>query len=419
MSTQNNLIPPGLAELKTPEGTFLIQERRSVPRDPLAPWPAPHVEVVHEKTATTPALSALGGLIILGVLVGSYTAKYDLAIGHIHGSLSFPAVGFLALQLFLARAAYRLFHDVRQIASLGAYAGRCLLRYLPAVFPAVILGFVLSQFVGIPSMQAKLSSLPANLMMMADMFGVPDIDSAHWRLKIELILSISAGATWFNPIRRYTSGILLFCLAVNVFYLQGEPAWQNVLTLHGVLTADGYIPLLAFGVALHHLVLDRSSLAWQIIAAASVVLVFVSNTPVHGFCVLAALGMLTAIVTGNLQFLGKVTWLVRLGNLAFPIYVVHYVTGFALIHRMELDGFPPVVAMFAAAGVAIFVGRLFNIWFERPALDHGPALFKTACASIAPKIPLRARALGVRIAAQSARARVVSGQVRGDLRAVA
>jgi hypothetical protein len=283
----------------------------------------------------------------------------------------------------------------------------------------VILAFVLSRFAGIPGMQAKLSILPANLLMMADMLGVSEIDSSHWRLKIELILSASIGITWFSPMRRYLSGILLFCLAVNIFYLQGEPARQDVLSLHGVLTADGYIPLLAFGVALHHLVLDRSSLAWQIIAAASVVLVFLSNTPEHGFCILAALGVLTAIVTGNLQFLGKVTWLVRLGNLAFPIYVVHYVTGFALIHRMELDGFPPVIAMFAAAGVAIFVGRLFNIWFERPALAHGPALFKTASASIAAKIPLRVRALCAHIAAQPAWARTVSGQVRGELQAAA
>jgi hypothetical protein len=75
--------------------------------------------------------------------------------------------------------------------------------------------------------------------------------------------------------------------------------------------------------------------------------------------------------------------------------------------------------MFAAAGVAIFVGRLFNIWFERPALAHGPALFKTASASIAAKIPLRVRALCAHIAAQPAWARTVSGQVRGELQAAA
>ena len=413
MSAPDHLIPAGLAELKTPEGTFLIQERRSAPRDPSAPWPpAQKLGADHEKTATTPALSALGGLIILGVLVGSYTVKYDLAIGHIHGPLSFPAVGFLALQLFLARAAYRLFHDVRQITSLGTYAGRCLLRYLPAVLPAVILGFVVSQFAGIPGMQAKLSTLPANLLMMADMLGVSDIDSSHWRLKIELILSASIGITWFSPLRRYLSGILLACLALNIFYLQGEPARQNVLTLHGVLTADGYIPLIAFGIALHHLVLDRASFAWRVIAAASVVMVFLSNTPEHGLYVVATLGLLTAIVAGKLQFLGKVTWLVRLGNLAFPIYVVHYVTGFALIHRMELDGFHPVVAMFAAAGVAIFVGRLFNIWFERPALAYGPARVMAARASIAAKIPRSVHVLFARVAASPTRAREMSEDLR-------
>ncbi|MDR3463879.1 MAG: acyltransferase [Beijerinckiaceae bacterium] len=387
MSAPDHFIPAGLAELKTPEGTFLIQERRSRPRDPSAPKPETSPTPEKETHAFSPAMSALAGVIILGVLVGSYTVKYDLAIGHAQGAPAIPAVGFIALQLFLACSSYRLFHAVRQYRDVWSYVGHRLLRYLPATIPAVLLGFVVAQFSGIPALQTKISSLPANLMMMADMVGVSDIDSAHWRLKIELIMSISAGVTWFTPLRRFLPAILLACLAVNIAYLNGEPARQNILTLHGVLTADGYLPFLAFGVALHHLVLNRSSAGWQIVAAASVVLVFFSNTPVHGLWTVASLGVLTAIAAGRLQFLGKLTWLVRLGNLAFPIYVVHFVTGFALIRGMEMVGIPPAVAMLAAAGAAILLGQLFHVVFERPAATHAPVLI----AALAVKMPLLRR----------------------------
>ena len=153
------------AELKTPDGTFLIVERRRVARD---------AQVIEAKAATidfasSPQMMALGGLIILGVLVASYTSKYDAFVGHAHGAVAAPAVGFLALELFLARAAFRLFHDIHTFESVGAFIQSRFLRYLPAVVPSVLIGYVVIKMIGYPGAHADAAGLPANLLMLSDM----------------------------------------------------------------------------------------------------------------------------------------------------------------------------------------------------------------------------------------------------------
>ncbi|WP_158809234.1 acyltransferase family protein [Beijerinckia sp. L45] len=366
-----------IAELKTPDGVFLIQERRAVRREDAKPKALPA-----RGHSASPAMVALGGLIILGVLIGSYTTKYDLAVGHANGPMPVPAVGFLALQLFLARAAYRLFHDIRHVESLGAYVQQRLLRYLPAVVPAVILGFVLLQSGDIPNVKATIEALPANLLMVADMLGVDEVDSAHWRLKIEIFLCLLVGATWFGPLRRHLVAILIIGLSVSAICIDGEPTRQHSLSIRGIVTADGYLPLFAFGIALFQLAEDRTQRVWWGLAAASLVLVFFSNTPCHGAAVVAALATLAAIVAGRLEWLGRARILVVLGELAFPIYVVHFVVGFVLMHRLEVVGIPPVVALAAASAAAIGLGKLFNIAFEKPAEAHLPALLVIARRSL-------------------------------------
>ena len=370
-------VPDGLAELHTPEGTFLIQERRARSRDPANR----KVQTSARSYSGSPQMMGLGGLIIIGVLMGSYTTRYDQAIGHMHGALAVPAVGFLALQLFLARAALRLYDDIRSFKTLLDFVISRFFRYAPAAVPAVLFGFVIINAIGIPGLQAHLASLPANLFLMADIVGAADIDSSHWRLKIEIIQAILVAAAWFGPMRRHLAPLLTVALAINAFSVDGEPVRHNLLTLHGLMTNDGYLPLFVFGVALYHLTLDRTAPVWRVMLCTAAILAFMSNTPIHGACVVGSLAVLTAIALGGLQWLGRWRWLSLLGEIAFPIYVVHFVMGFAIIHRLETMGCPPVAAMACAAAAAIVVGKLLNRYIERPLQLHGPVAIKAAAAA--------------------------------------
>ena len=109
-------------------------------------------------------------------------------------------------------------------------------------------------------------------------------------------------------------------------------------------------------------------------AATSLFLVVLSNTLGQGLIVASSLIVLAAIAMGALKPLGRIRFLVRLGELAFPIYVVHFVMGFAIIHRLEALGAPPLVATLAASFVAIMLGMVLNVWVERPIQTRGATI---------------------------------------------
>lgn len=362
--------PPALAELKTPEGAVLIQERRRRPRAPNAPSPSPSVA---RGASSTPAMTALGGIIILLVLVGTYTTRYEAALGHRVSLAAVPPVGYLALQLFLARSAYRLFYDVKATPSVGDYVVQRLYRYLPATIPAVLLGYVLARLGGLSCFHAAGTSVPANLLMLADMIGAAEIDPSHWRLKIEILLSVFIGVAWFAGIARALPAALLLLLGIDALFVHGEPVHEGVLSLRGALTIDGYLPLIAFGIALHHLVQSARAPQWWGVLVAGAVLVVLSNTLVHGLVVLGSLALLAGVATHRLDMLGRARVLVRLGEFAFPIFVVHYVLGFHIIHALETFGLHPLPAMLVAGAAAIGAGKAVQVVFERPADRHGPA----------------------------------------------
>jgi hypothetical protein len=223
-------------------------------------------------------------------------------------------------------------------------------------------------------MTASAHDLPVNLFLMTDMVGGHAVDASHWRLKIEIGQAILVACAWYTPLRRHFAMVLAGGLLVCATTLAGEPVRMHVLTLKGIVTGDGYLPLFAFGVALHHLVHDRSSLVWRWMAATSLFLVVLSNTLGQGLIVASSLIVLAAIAMGALKPLGRIRFLVRLGELAFPIYVVHFVMGFAIIHRLEALGAPPLVATLAASSVAIMLGMVLNVWVERPIQTRGATI---------------------------------------------
>ncbi len=347
------------------------------------------------KAGSSPQMVALGGLIIIGVLVGSYTTRYDAAITHVGGPLAVPSVGFLALQLYLARAAFRLFTDIHMFAGFGDYMRARLLRYMPALVPAVLLGLVVAKTVGLPGVHVSATDLPANLLMMADVFGVEKVDQSHWRVKIEIMQALLLGFLWFGPVRKHLALVLTIGLAYSACFLSGEPARQNILTLHGLITCDGYLPLFVFGLALRQVLLERSSVLWWLMLVTSGLLASVANMAGHGPVLLAALACLVLVSMERLPVLGRVRPLILLGEIAYPIYVVHFVNGFAIIRALETNGLSPLAAILVASAVAIALGKLFNIVFERPAERHGVALISALIHLPANGVAYLARATGL------------------------
>ncbi len=323
------------------------------------------------------AIDALRGIVIILVLFNSYGATYEVAIGHAR-PLHLPSAGFLALQLFLSISAFRLLRETETMPNLRGYVAARLLHFLPALWVSVGVCVALSLATWQGSAAAWRGSnfvLPANLLMASDFFGLPTLDGAFWRLKLELLMSVGLATAWFAGRRRLSAGLLLAVLALAAVRLPfADPSHSHVFELAGALTCDGYIAPCAFGLAIYQLVRGERRLTWGAVAAVAFLQAGGINTPGHAAIVAGAFCLLALAAFGRLPTLSLCWPLVWLGDLSYPIYVAHQTPGFVLMRGLERAGVDAACAMAVAAALAVAIGFAIHHWVERPARRGVPAM---------------------------------------------
>jgi len=313
-------------------------------------------EPAESTSAAARQIDVVCGLVILVCLSSAYTCTYGRIIGHAQPLSVCVNLSYLSLQSFFAIAAYQLVREVSGHRDWARYTIARLMRFVPAVVPAVLVAYVLVTQASIPQLHANATALLANLLLAADFFGMPDFDGAFWRLKIEVMFAAAFGIAWFGLGARWAMGMLVAGLALCALQAHGDPVRQTRISPAGLLTMDGYLPHLTIGIAAFHLAAGRHRGLWWLLAVVSGLIVMASNTLEHGLAVLVAYGVVGAAAHGALPMLAPLGWLAAIGRAFFSIYLLHQALGFVVIHWLEAQGVPPLPAVMAACGAAIVCG---------------------------------------------------------------
>jgi hypothetical protein len=319
-------------------------------------------------------MEALCGVVILITMLSNYTGGYDRLIGHAGKLPVTISLGYLSLQMFFAIAAWQWLHEINAHEAWPGYGFARLSRFMPAVVPAVLASYLVGHGAGIEKLFVDISALPANLVMAADFLGLPDFQGAFWRLKIEVMFSVGLGVVWFGLGRRVAVCVLAVCLAFCACRTHGEPVREPVVSAGGILTMDGYLPQLTWGVALYFLAAGRHVGLWRVLAAVSGALVLMAGGLSHGLPVLGALLLIGLAAHGWLPFLAGFGWLTGLGRIFFPVFLVHQGPGFAVIHGIEAMGGSPALAIAAACATAVLGGFAIHRYCMRPVQSRLPLL---------------------------------------------
>jgi peptidoglycan/LPS O-acetylase OafA/YrhL len=319
-------------------------------------------------------LDVLRGVVILLVFCNSYMTLYQGWAGVIPLLHAVPAVGFLAIQLFLVLSAYRVMLDLSHQRTGAHYLLARALRSLP-----VPLAMGVAWAAGMGAFRVPLSSIWANLFMVADVFDVKLADPAFWRLKIEFLLAVCAGLAWFGlGARGFVLAILAGLCVCRATPVAGS-LHPHVLSLAGAITFDGFLPQCAIGMALCRLVeapleARAERLGWWVVVVAGALLVVRANAPIEAVCVLAAFALAGLAASGRAGWLRHARPLGVLGRLSYPVYVVHMVPGFALMRYLQAHHVPVLASIPAACVAAVALGGCVHRWVEMPARKYVPAL---------------------------------------------
>lgn len=311
------------------------------------------------------ALDGLRGLAALAVVAYHYLHRGPELYPELGTSYPWLDLGQYGVQLFFIISGFVIFDSARKDATKRFFVNRAI-RLYPAYWVAVILTFTVVAVFGLRGREVSVPAGLFNLTMLERFFNVPYVDGAYWTLAVELSFYVAIG------LLARTAALLDRRIFVTLFI------WLLVdLAVRGVdfLTSGNFViemlggiaywmPLFLVGIALN---IGHRTGKWllpaMVIGAALCVI-----AP-GDLSVVPILAATTALTLGTLYV--KLPDRVRpisdyLGELSYPIYLVHQNIGYVIMLALIAAGIPQFGSVTIAAGAAILVATTIAYGVDRP-----------------------------------------------------
>ncbi len=339
--------------------------------------PAVEEPVAAPPARPRPRLYALDGLRFLaaaGVVLYHFTARWSQVWGDDPGHV-FPGLGHVSMYFSLGP---ELFFVISGFVILMTAWGRDVphvvasrvARLYPGYWIAVIATSVLLLWVWPGGKNITAGESLVNLTMLQSLVGVRHVDGVYWTLWVELrfYLLMIALVAWGITRRRLLWFCALWPLAAQVvFELNGPHLLATVLL-------DKYAPYFAGGMLLYLLHRDGHAKAPWLLLSLNVALALRNNVPWQMHALTAntvfapnpwVLGLLTAgcfaavglVALTRVQHL-RWAWLVPLGALTYPLYLIHEYWGWWAIAQLAPHANRWVVL---AAAIALAVALAWGL----------------------------------------------------------
>lgn len=313
-------------------------------------------------------LDALRGLAAMSVVLFHYTTRFGQTYGHPEApSLSFDA-GFRGVDLFFMISGFVIFMTLDQTARASDFVVSRFSRLYPTFWVCVLCTFTVVAVAGLPGKEVRPMELLVNLTMLPQLFRVKPVDGTYWTLEIELffysIMLCLYLAGWLSRIH----AVLLAWLAIRVATVVAEASGIHVSYMFTHLLILPHISLFGAGMMIYCLHAERGP-KWQSAALLVLSIVVGVTTDRDASLLVPLLGAIVMLLMSHRDLpLLTSSLLVFLGNISYPLYLLHENIGFVVLRYLYGLAVPPNVAILLAIAVALAMATVVTYTVERPAM---------------------------------------------------
>ncbi len=312
-------------------------------------------------------LDALRGIAATIVMWFHYTMQYQELYGHARALLNMPA-GRYGVQLFFVISGFVIFLTITRAKSFWDFAANRFSRLYPPYWICIGITFVAMLWMPMQDLNVSGKDALFNLTMLQYWLQKPTVDGVYWTLAVELAFySFVSVLHLTGLLRRVELWVALWLgiiFAVHFAVDSGiniSPMIRTTLMLeHG--------QFFFAGVLFYRMkTAGFTPLRWGLLAACIAAAWYVRDLP-HMLSLLAASALFVAFITGRLGWIA-VTPLLFLGDISYPLYLLHQHIGYAVIARMERAGFVAEAWLLVPAALALLLATLVNRLVEKPARE--------------------------------------------------
>lgn len=313
-------------------------------------------------------LDALRGIAALAVVAFHYTTQYGQQYGHTTKlGFGFPA-GNYGVNLFFLISGFVIFMTLERTRTAMDFVVSRFSRLYPAYWAALLVTAIFVYTLGMPVQRLPMHDVLLNLTMVQQILGAEHLDGSYWTLQVELFFYAQMLVWFMLGMLKRIHLIILLWLALSVGYGEVVQHHMHFSYLARELLILQHIPFFALGILFYRLYTrpDENLLNYGMMGLCLVAIGIV-KLPVFIGVALACCGIFLLFVNNRLSWL-RGSFFLFLGSISYSLYLLHQAIGFALIHSLERNGVPSLLACVLTLGIVLALASALTFAVERPAM---------------------------------------------------
>ena len=323
----------------------------------------------HERIA---GLDVLRGFAAMAVMLHHHAQYYDVLYP---GRVPLPidlGPGHFGVELFFIISGFVILMTIERKSAVREFAVSRVARLMPAFLAALVIATAIRTLWPVPMLDTPtMPQFLANLTMAPSLLGQTGMDMPYWTLTYELIfyvgmalilaLGLVRRIEWLGLVAVTVSGLLVLTIDVKLHYRTS------------VLLLVYYSNFFLIGICLYRIHAHQARwITWAALACAVGITALGGgersfDTP--GVVYLPLTIAFTGVVWFAVSRHGRwLAWrpLVFVGQISYPLYLVHVVLGFAIIRWSIALGWSTLAGVIAAGVVCLVVATLLHYFVELP-----------------------------------------------------
>lgn len=318
------------------------------------------------------SLDMLRGLAAILVVLFHYTTRFSEIYPNYGGGAA-VSFGHVGVQVFFLISGYVIFMSLERIRGQGAgiaeFAKARVLRLYPLFWISVLLTFSFVAIFGLPGREVGFHDAILNLTMIPRLIGAEYVDGVYWTLEVELIFYF-----WIAVLHRFVPPKWMF-LALFLWLLAGVgltvlPAKGLLFSISRALLISQWVAYFALGIGVYwYRKGEIGKLGLSVLMFFAALAAIRSLNAIETLAVAAAYALLF-IFTSSTWSDRHLPFLVWLGVISYPLYLIHQNIGYAILVKMYGVGIHPFGAIASTILLAILIAWLLHFSFERPLMRY-------------------------------------------------
>ncbi|MBC5992772.1 acyltransferase family protein [Pontibacter cellulosilyticus] len=279
--------------------------------------------------------------------------------------------GYLGVHLFFIISGFVIFLTAKSVKNPSDFVIARFSRLYPTYWVCLFLTFAVL-YVGRGDVTFK--QLAYNLTMFQAFLGEKNVDGAYWSLTEELVFYVIVFAAlmlgMIHRVKLWAGGMLLLGLG-GLFLNPESSGLQN-----NIEAVVKYFNLFVAGIIFYHIYLDQKiklTHAAGLVLCLGIALMYgygsylpYFNHSIEIAVICSFFALFTLLVLGKLAFLQKYKWMLFMGEISYPFYLLHQEIGLTFRRLFATENLYVHIALVAV----IFVGITLLATFINRNIEH-------------------------------------------------